>query len=77
MTHIHTWQSTTANGWRTCSGCKLVQRQINGQWQTVTPKQKRQEQDWHQAEWEMLNQAHPYDSSDHRKASADLRNYWR
>jgi hypothetical protein len=34
---VHTWISTTADGWRMCSRCKQAQRILNGEWTLVTP----------------------------------------
>jgi hypothetical protein len=79
MAHVHTWQSTTADGWRQCSGCKIVQRQIDGQWKNAMPRKKRQDDwnAWAQSEYNLLNQTQSYDTADYEKARRDSRNYWR
>lgn len=37
---VHTWMTTTANGWRLCSGCTAVQTRVNGQWITAQRQER-------------------------------------
>lgn len=81
---VHTWMSTTADGWRLCSGCKAVQTRVNGQWITARrqesiARRKRSVQshiDTCPLKHEKSHKVREGFYADHWKADSNIQMYW-
>ena len=69
-----TWITTTADGWRQCALCSVVQRLVNGQWQLVEKKKRKWQR---RSVWEGVKIKEGAYVDESKFNSGNLRDYWK